>query len=143
MQRRLTADVSVSEMLRMREEGMSNKAIGDALGVSSQTIYRHIGPQGPEIRRQPVYGGKPKPYHEPEVEKKEEYPACLVVVNRAISLKGTVCHYEIDPKSKLLKIIMEDGANMKLDFEKFGTFVEELEAIKRNISTLKIENEMW
>ena len=41
--RRLMDDISLHEMLQMRDTGMTNQAIADALGVSRATIYRHIG----------------------------------------------------------------------------------------------------
>lgn len=41
--RRLDLDVTVQEMLRLREEGMSNKQIAGQLDVHYNTILRYIG----------------------------------------------------------------------------------------------------
>ena len=41
--RRLSKDVSTSEMLRLREEGMSNRQIAAQLDVSYNTILKYIG----------------------------------------------------------------------------------------------------
>lgn len=38
--------VSKSEMLRMREEGLSNRDIAKCLDIHVATVYSHIGPQG-------------------------------------------------------------------------------------------------
>ena len=38
--------VSNSEMLRMREQGLSNADIANLLEISKATVFRHIGPQG-------------------------------------------------------------------------------------------------
>lgn len=38
--------VSVSEMLHMREQGLSNKDIANLLEISYPTVLRYIGPQG-------------------------------------------------------------------------------------------------
>ena len=44
--KKLIDDVSISEMRKMREQGMSNKEIAASLEVSDVTIYRYIGRQG-------------------------------------------------------------------------------------------------
>ena len=41
--RRLDLDVTVQEMLRLREEGMSNKQIAGQLDVHYNTILKYIG----------------------------------------------------------------------------------------------------
>ena len=143
MNGKIKAAQFVPEMLRMREEGKSNKFIAETYGYSVQTIRTLIGPQGPGIRRECVRNASPKPYREPEVGFKEEPQACLVVADREISLEGTAGHYDIALKPKQIKICMADGAGMKLDFEKFIAFVDEVNAIKRKLDGLKIENEMW
>lgn len=49
--RRLSMDVSTSEMLRLREEGMSNRQIAAQLDVSYNTILKYIGkePRNPRM----------------------------------------------------------------------------------------------
>ena len=44
--RYLTDDVSVSELLEMRKQGMRNSEIAASLDVSKQTIYNLIGADG-------------------------------------------------------------------------------------------------
>ena len=43
--RRLSRDVSTSEMLRLREEGMSNRRIAEQLDVHYNTVLKYIGPE--------------------------------------------------------------------------------------------------
>lgn len=51
--RRLDLDISVPEMLRLREEQkMPVKEIAKSLDVSPQTVYRYIGPE-PKKERSP------------------------------------------------------------------------------------------
>ena len=38
--------ISKSEMLQMREQGLSNKDIANLLEISVATVFRYIGPQG-------------------------------------------------------------------------------------------------
>ena len=44
--RKIIDDVSISEMLRMREDGMSNREIAETLGCCYATVTKHIGRQG-------------------------------------------------------------------------------------------------
>lgn len=43
--RRLTNDVSVDELRRMRDNGMTNADIAEAVGCTVCTVRRYIGPQ--------------------------------------------------------------------------------------------------
>lgn len=51
--RRLDLDVSVQEMLRLRDEGMSNKQIAGQLDVHYRTVLKYIGkePREPKNER--------------------------------------------------------------------------------------------
>lgn len=143
MAKGFSAEAFVPEMRRMREEGMSNHAIAQALGVAVKTIYTYIGPQPKGIRRKPVHGGQPLPYREATPEPKEEAPACLAVEDRVIILSGFVGKYDISPKNKRVEVIWLDGSRTKIKFDEFEALVDELNAIKRKMTDLKIENEMW
>ena len=43
--KKLLDEVSVDELLHLRNEGKSNQEIADLLDVSRQTVYKHIGKQ--------------------------------------------------------------------------------------------------
>ena len=143
MAKGFSAEAFVPEMRRMREEGMSNHAIAQALGVAVKTIYTYIGPQPKGIRRKPVRGGHPLPYREATPEPKEEAPACLVVEDRVIALQGLAATYDISPKRKLVDVRLATGEKVRLEFETLKMLSDELNAIKRKLDSLKIENEMW
>ena len=51
--RRLSKDVSTSEMLRLREEGMSNRQIAAQLDVHYNTVLKYIGkePREPKAKK--------------------------------------------------------------------------------------------
>lgn len=51
MSRKLSNDVSIQELLRMREDGMSNAEIAEQLDVHVSTIYNYIGKQPAGMRR--------------------------------------------------------------------------------------------
>lgn len=141
MAKRFYAIDFVPEMRRMREEGMSNIEIANALGCSRPVVYKYIGAQPPEMRA--AYGSRknPKPYREPDV--KEEAPACLAVVDREVVLQGVVGKYCISPKCKKMEMVLASGLSAEMDFEKVRQFADELNAIARKLDSLKIENEMW
>lgn len=43
--------ISKSELLQMREQGLSNRDIAKCLEISEQTVFRYIGPQGRRMAR--------------------------------------------------------------------------------------------
>lgn len=50
--RRLDLDVSVQEMLRLRDEGMSNKQIAGQLDVHYRTVLKYIGKEPRESKNE-------------------------------------------------------------------------------------------
>lgn len=66
---KLLDSVSMNELLYMREvDGLSNSEIAEKLGVSSQCILNHIGPNPPGIRKPRKKKEKPLPPVEVAVE---------------------------------------------------------------------------
>ena len=51
MKGKLIDDVSIAEMQKMREAGMTNQDIANALDVSYQSVYRYIGKQPGTMRK--------------------------------------------------------------------------------------------
>lgn len=60
-------EVSASEMMEMRREGLSNADIAELLEISVPTVHKYIGKQGGRMERLAVFAdkGKKKP---PEAE---------------------------------------------------------------------------
>lgn len=65
--------VSASEMLQMREQGLSNKDIAALLEISPVTVLRYIGPQGGRMASLAAFN-KPKD-EEVETPTEEQKPA--------------------------------------------------------------------
>ena len=68
MRKKLSASVNISELLAMREQGLTNYQIAERLGVTYRTIVSYIGPQ-PKGLRAPMgsrKGTKPLVAIEPE-----------------------------------------------------------------------------
>lgn len=141
-------DVSVGELLRMREdEEMSNQQIADALDVSYATVLHLIGKQPPQVRGNRRYS-IPKTnsavnedaHDSADAESK---PACLVVEDRTVVLKGIFASYEIPVRKKRIEIDCCECGSVQVPFDKLDDFVAELQAISRNMARLRVENEMW
>ena len=50
MKRKLSKDLSMSELLELRAEGMTNKQIAEQLGVSVSTVYNYIGRRSQAVK---------------------------------------------------------------------------------------------
>ena len=138
----LTNEISVQELLKMREEyGMSNPEIASALDVSQRTIWRYIG-KGPRSKNQ-IRGGTAV---RTEVKKEESPKACLKVEPSAINLTGAYGKYTIDEEQEAIFIIAEaDGHEVSgyMPISELSTFIKELQAIERNLDKAKPKLEMW
>ena len=134
----LIRDVSVSELMGMRESGMSNKEIASALDISYQTVLRFIGKQPSSLRKQP----EPRAIMEAPKPQPETPEACLIVEDRTVSLTGMFGSYRIPAQCKCVQVSSGEGS-LSVPFEKIGEFIDELTAIRRNLDKLTLANEMW
>lgn len=50
VKRKLSKDLSMSELLELRAEGMTNKQIAEQLGVSVSTVYNYIGRRSQAVK---------------------------------------------------------------------------------------------
>ena len=67
-------EVSASEMMEMRNEGLSNADIAELLDISVMTVRKYIGNQGRRMERLAVFAdkGKKKPVEEESGETKKQ-----------------------------------------------------------------------
>lgn len=136
---RLLNDVTIEELKTMRENGMSNQQIADALGVHYTTILAHLGPQPKDMKRSYTRKAKPAPAPAPEP---EEETVGLVVQNKKIDLDGLFARYCVDCKKG--EILIEISETMVLiRRENLDDFINELKALRRNLDKLTVQNEMW
>lgn len=139
----LDKEVSIPELLRMREEGMSNPEIAGVLDVSPHTIWRYIGP-GPRAKNR-VRGGTPVAV---EIRRAEpaEVQACLSIGASPINLTGAYGKYTIEEERTYICISGEaDGheVNGSIPVDQLSTFIKELQAIERNIGKVQPRLEVW
>lgn len=128
-------ELNDSELLTMRESGMTNRDIANSLGVSYNTILRRIG--AADFRR---VGGAPS-FSKPKKPPEPEYEACLVVQTEQIKAAGLKFNYSIAPADSTVEVF-GDG-EIKVKFEDLPDLIRELTAINRKTESLRINNEMW
>ena len=155
MKRRLLDEVSVNELLEFRNEGYTNAQIAEMLDVSSMTIYRIIGKMPKELKDKAMCDAweksiqvrreKKRMAESGEQTKGEgqmieiKRNACLVLVNRKETLKGTIGLYEIDCENK--KVTMRPVE--EIEFDKLNDYINELQAISSRIGQTNVGKEMW
>lgn len=138
MYRKLTSDIDLETLYSMRRQGMNNQEIADALGVSLNTVYRHIGKQPAELRK----GGiRAKAVSQPQPE--DESSACLAVANRILILESMQNRYEVNLKNRMLRICSDPDRGVCVALDGIEEFIDELRCIARRSENLKLENEMW
>ena len=143
MGRSLLKDVDLDTLYAMRrDEKLNNQEIADRLGVSRVTVYKLIGPQPKELRKE--YERSPrKPVEAQKAEEATPLPACLVVGKRTIELSGTFGKYSIEVGEDCFQVTNLCGESMAVPKARLDDFINELNAIKRKLEVLKFENEMW
>lgn len=140
--RTLLKDISKSELEHMREGGMTNQDIANALDISISTVYRMIGAQGGTRRGKHTY--ETPVIEAPAPKAKDEHEAALVVEDRTISLAGLFAGYKVKVKSKEVVVFVEDDVDaLVVPFDQVKCFADELSAISRHIEGLRVGNEMW
>ena len=155
MGRKLLDEVSVNELLELRAEGYTNAQIAEMLDVSSMTIYRIIGKMPSELYEKSVRDAWEKSIQVRREKKRMAESgeqtkgdgemieinrnACLVLVNRKETLKGTIGLYEIDLENK--KVTMRPVE--EIEFDKLNDYINELQAISSKICNMNIGKEMW
>lgn len=101
-------DVSRSEMLQMREQGLSNKDIANLLEISVATVHRYIGPQGCRMESMAAFNEfKPEKVETPEEEQKLAPMAVdsLEMVYEVVKSADGTFRAELDYESKCASIL--------------------------------------
>ena len=100
--------VSKSEMLRMREQGLSNRDIAKCLEIHVATVYNHIGPQGGRMDNLAAFDEpKSKEVETPKEEKKPSPRAVdsLEMVYEVVKSGDGTFRAELDYESKCVAIL--------------------------------------
>lgn len=141
--RKLIDDVTVEEMRKMRESGMTNMDIARALDVSYPTVHRHLGAQPGRGGRVASTIAAPR-FEEVRTEPRKEpvYKGVLPVVNRVTYLTGTTAEYVVDAKKAVVTFAIDDMI-AEIPFDRWSEFAEEVAAIQRNLVRQTMTPEIW
>ena len=100
--------VSRSEMLQLREQGLSNKDIANVLEIHPATVHRYIGPQGGRIESLAAFNEPKAP--KVDTPKEEQKPApkavdSLEMVYEIVKSADGSFRAEVDYESKCVSIL--------------------------------------
>ena len=140
---RLTDDVGVDKLCRMRENGMTNADIAQALGTTAVTVRRYIGPQ-PGRNWGGVSGAAARPAEAAEAPEAEASPACLAVTNSVVYLQGVAAEYAVDAGKRRVNFMLPGMETFAcVDFDKWPDFAREVAAVARKLDGQNVPVEMW
>lgn len=157
MKKALQKEVSISEMLHMREEGMSNHQIAKALDVCDNTVYRYIGKRSAAVKKAEEQN-KPAPvakrldgFEEVKAPAITVKPAAIRIAEdapkiavkdtpllktlretRILDMKGSVCTYRVNTGDGSVEMFDPDNSSMItgiLDKDGIKVFMKELNQI--------------
>ncbi len=100
--------ISKSEMLQLREQGLSNRDIAKVLDIHFATVYKYIGPQNERMENLAAFN-EPKP-KEVETPKEEQKPSpkavdSLEMVYEIVKSAEGQFRAELDYESKCVSIL--------------------------------------
>lgn len=101
-------EVTKSEMLRMREQGLSNRDIAKCLEIHVATVYNHIGPQGRRMENLAAFNEKkPEKMELPNGEQKVSPKAVdsLEMVYEVVKSADGTYRAEVDYESKCVSVL--------------------------------------
>ena len=148
MSRKLLKDLSIDELLGMRNAGMTNTDIANALDISYASVYRLIGKQPGSMRASShtadLPPAEPQPATPERSDSAPEPEAALIVEDRVYRLAGLFASYRVRVKDKEVDVYI-DGENiaMTVKFDELGAFASEIAAIDRRTSELRVGCEAW
>ena len=164
VKRKLSKDLSMSELLELRAEGMTNKQIAEQLGVSVSTVYNYIGRRSQavkyaEVQNKPcpvlaLVADEPNPLAERKYIPKEfeiyeemrevETPIGLPIIKErhVYDLQGTACTFTIDTSSDCIAMGEDDNGLVKgiLQISDIPKFILELQQIMDIVDEAKRVN---
>ena len=116
--------VSKSEMLRMREEGLSNKDISKLLEIHPATVYSWIGPQGGRMENLAAFDEpKPKEVETPKEETKAQPKAVdsLMAIAETVRSANGVYQAQIEYELEVVEVL---GSTISFDgLAELATFI--------------------
>lgn len=130
--------ISRSELLQMREQGLSNRDIANLLEISLQTVFRYIGPQGKHMTSLAVFNAPEVKHEEPPRVEEKSAPRAIDTLERVYevfkSAEGTF-RAELDYESECVDILGNTIGISQLP--ELATFVVGLAGLVNNHNSQK------
>ena len=146
--RALTNDVSISELMHMRGEGMSNSQIAESLGVSTSTIYAAIGKGGPRRKRVDMRERVARADAQYErarceitPEPQEQSPLALII-SRRWTIQGERGLYEVEIGDERRIAIQCNDMRMEMALDDAAGMAQELTRIVERYKSFRNELEV-
>lgn len=151
MRKKLSHEISISEMLTMRQEGLTNKQIADRLDIAVSTVYQYIGKRSAAVMNAAVQG-KPCPVtfsppnndSAPETRQKEDshvkddvqqsqLPTSMLVLKETHSydLQGIACVFRVDTGTRTVEMRDDNSGTVSgmVDARDLPAFIRELQEV--------------
>lgn len=127
MRRKMINDVSVSEMLGLRNEGETNQEIADRLECSLPTVYKHIGKQPPGLRG---HYRRVNPSHEPPEmpNRKTQEPLQSRLRVASVTYQGAYRGADFGKDADQL-FIRAGGVRLMFEMDEFLEFAKDVVAV--------------
>lgn len=116
--------ITKSEMLRLREQGLSNTDIANVLEISRAAVYRYIGKQGVRMENLAAFNEpKPQEVETPKEEQKAPQKAVdrLEMVFEVVKSAGGTYRAKLDYEGNLVSIL--DSIIAFDDLAELATFI--------------------
>lgn len=147
----LLNDPKTKEMLKLRDEGLTNKRIAETLGTSVSEVYERIGKKADSVmiaeqNNKPIINvTKIDKVPEKESPKVVDLPVTIVEpekksllterrVVKIIDLEGSICNYRVDQRTGIIELLdFDDGVSLikgALDKESIDILINELTELK-------------
>lgn len=138
-------EIDREEMLKMRDNGMTNMDIANCLGITRQTVLRYIGPQpGKNWEGYKQRMAQPERTNIVPIKPEPEPEAVLVLTNQIKYLMGETAEWCVNPKDRIVmfKTCDTDRA-VSISFDDYELFAKEVNAVSRHIKEQHVTPEMW
>lgn len=141
---RLSKSISMSELMQMRDSGMSNQQIADSLGVSYHTVLRYLGStrkyqrhdkeDKPTKKSKSIQPKQPEQSQPAPIETQREpnvadtdrlYGMKLISNERIVELEGRCCQYTVRMNGKTVSMYVR-GIEITLDEQQCKWVAREL-----------------
>lgn len=108
-------ELSVSELMQLRNDGYSNKDIARILDISLATVYNYIGKQGCRIPSATAsFISKPKQDTPPQ-------PPQITVVSRVVSIDGYL--FELSNLNSAISVCLANGQSITIHADEVDALI--------------------